>query len=226
VRLHLGLKVLSCLLMAAVPAGARHWVESPASVPGCEQLADAELACDVASCGGYGTSADWADEVQVRFRMPHPARGGPWLVEYVAFFMSGSGTHSVVIRDPGSRTSPGGSPPGPILDSGVTFVPAAADWPPDGWTFVRFEVSAPYPGHLMAGENEPFMIGTTLQPGDAIGLSPAFGDADGWGLFQDVWRDDSADERVTPAVRIGVNDLGLSGADISTWSSVKALFRQ
>ena len=225
-RPHLGLLLLFALALSVTTAGARHWVDSPVSVPGCEGRSHAELDCGLAACRGYGTAADWADEVQVRFQLPHPTRGGPWLVEYVAFFMSGTGTHSIVIRDAGSRSAPGGAAPGPILDSGFTFVPAAASWPPGDWTYVQLPVSVPYPSFVMGAEGEHLMFGTALLPGDTVGLSDAAGAGDGWGYYQGVWENDTPESGATPAVRIGLTDLGLSGADISTWSSVKALFRQ
>jgi hypothetical protein len=205
-------------LLLAGGAGARQWVQAPVPVPGCESVSDAELGCGYGACAGYGTAVDWADEVQVRFRVPHPDRGGPWLIEYVAVFMSGSGDHRVIVRDPGTT-------PGSILYDSVTFTPASSSWPPADWTFVPFHTSPPYPGYLTADENGPIMLGTALLPGDAIGLVSTTGDGDGWGHYQDQWDDDTANSSVTPAIRIGLSDLGLSGTDISTWSSVKALFR-
>lgn len=220
------LLLLLILVPSALTVGARTWVVSPVTIPACDGRADAELDCGLTAGRGYGTAADWANEVQVRFELPHPARGGPWLVEYVAFFMSGTGTHSIVIRDAGSRAAPGGAAPGPVVNTDYTFVPASANWPPYDWTYVELPVSVPYPMFLMGGEGEHLMFGTELLPGDAIGLSDAAGAADGWCLYQGMWENDTAESGATPAVRIGLNDLGLSGTDISTWSSVKALFRQ
>jgi hypothetical protein len=205
-------------LLLASGAGARRWVESPATLPACENQSDTELGCGMTACSGYGTAAEWADEMQVRFRMPHPDRGGPWLIEYVAIFMSGTGERPLIVRDPGS-------PPGAVLYDGVRFTPGSTTWPPSGWTFVEFNARPPYPGYIVADENAPFMVGTQLLPGDAIGLSAAADGADGWGSYQGAWENDTANSSLTPAIRIGMTDLGVSGTDISTWSSVKALFR-
>jgi hypothetical protein len=188
-------------------------------------VADAELACGLTACSGYGTAADWADEIQVRFRMPHPGLGGPWLIRYVAFYMSGTGDRAVLIRDPGAKVCPTGAPPGPVLDVSFSFEPVAAIWPPGGWTLVEFTVGPPYPQYLVAEENGPFMVGTALMPGDAMGLTTLSAGGDGWGHHAGAWEADTANRSITPAVRIGLTDLGLSGAEISTWSSIKALFR-
>jgi len=223
--MHRGLAVLLGLALMTGIAGARLWVEAPATVPACDNASDAELGCDLTECSGYGTAGQWADEIQVRFRMPHPELGGPWLVSYVAFFMSGTETHRVILRDPGSKASPTGAPPGAILDASRLFTPAYPSWPPADWTFVGLGGSPPYPEYLVTGENQALMLGTEILPGDAIGLSTTPSDGDGWGYFEGAWHDDSANGSMTAAVRIGLTDLGLSGTDLSTWSSVKALFR-
>jgi hypothetical protein len=217
-RMHPWLAIPLFGLLLAPGAGARQWVESPTTMPACENLSDTELGCAMTACSGYGTAAEWADEMQVRFRMPHADRGGPWLIEYVAIFMSGTAEHQLIVRDPGS-------PPGAVLYDGLRFTPASATWPPSGWTYVELHASPPYPGYIVADENAPFMVGTQLLPGDAVGLAAASDGADGWSSYQGVWEDDTANASLTPTIRIGMTDLGVSGTDISTWSSVKALFR-
>ena len=58
-RPHLGLLLLATLALSMTTAGARTWVDSPVSVPACEDRADAELDCGLAACRGYGTAADY-----------------------------------------------------------------------------------------------------------------------------------------------------------------------
>lgn len=220
------LGLLFLLTLGTGAASAREWVQVPVSVPECAGHAERELNCDLTACAGYGEAGTWADEVLVRFCMPDTPLGGPWLVEYVAFFMSGSGTHQIVVRDPGDGPCDLSSAPGEELLAGWSFVPAAASWPPSVWTIIDLGGEPPYEPVLLHGEQQGFCIGIALQPGDRIGLSSQTPlDGGGWGRLENEWIYDSVVWSLTPAVRVGLTDLGLSHNESSTWGVIKGLFR-
>lgn len=219
----LSLLGLAALLLAGFPcqsgaAAAREWVDDPAVAPDCSGRSDAELGCEISECGGYGTASGWAGEIQVCYVIPTPPLGGPWVVEYVAFFMSGTGTHQVIIRSADTR----GGCPGEIIEDVKEFTPAYATWPPGGWTFVELRPEIPYPDHMQGGAGDFLMVGTELLPGDTIGLDVSAAGGYAWGFYEESWHDDSG---VGLAVRVGLSDLGLSQSQRSTWGRVKGLFK-
>jgi len=222
----------TCLLLALVlgligaSAGARQWVQSPVSVPVCSGHAELELNCGLTACAGYGAGGAWADEVLVRFCMPETPFGGPWLVDFVAFFMSGTGSRQVFVRDPGQGACAISAQPGEILGTGWSFAPTSSTWPPGGWTIVDLGGAPPYSPVLLRGQDQGFCIGIELKAGDRIGLSAQPGlDGGGWGSYQGGWVYDSQVWSLTPAIRVGLTDLGLSHSEASTWGQVKGLFR-
>lgn len=214
------------LLAGSTAQGERAWIGYPATPPACPGTAERELNCTLTECAGYGTAGDWANEIQVRFCMPEAALGGPWLVEYVSLYMSGSGTHTIVLRDPGDGACSPATAPGDVLQEGWSFTPASATWPPSGWTTVQLGNEPPYPVILMPGEGKGFCIGIALKSGDCFGLSSQSAlDGAGWGSYEDNWSYDSQAWSLTPAIRIGLSDLSPSPAPSTTWGRVKGLFR-
>jgi hypothetical protein len=212
---------LIVLLAVAGTATAREWQASPMTVADWDGRTEEYLG--VASCElvGYAVASEWADEIQVCFCLPRPELHGPWLVEYIAFYMSGSGTHRVTVRQ---GTSLGGEP-GAILAEDVEFTPLYTSWPPSDWTYVSLKSDIPCPAHLSGGEGDFVMIGTGLLPGDRIGLAEVDAGTHGWGYFGDTWNDDSGMLQMVPAVRLGISDLGTSSANCTTWGAVKDLFK-
>ncbi len=211
--------------LACGVAPARDWSESACTVPDCVVWVDMELGCEIDGVAGYGTAGLWADEIAAEFLLPTPPQGGPWLIAYVGFFMSGSQSRPVVIRNAGAKISPSGASPGPVLYEGWTFTPMSETWPPSGWTYVTLEATPPYPSYLTVNGGEPVMIGTRLLAGDALGLTAVQGSGVGWGLYNGSWEEDTSGWSLTPAVRIGLIDLGLSGSERTTWGAIKDLFQ-
>lgn len=213
-------------LAGSAAQGERGWISYPSTQPACPGASERELNCTLTECAGYGAAGDWANEIQVDFCMPDAAYGGPWLVEYVSVYMSGSGTHTIVLRSPGTGDCAPATAPGEVLQEGWSFTPASATWPPSGWTTIQLCNEPPYPTTLMPGEGKGFCIGVALQSGDCIGLSSQTGlDGAGWGSYQDSWSYDSQAWSLTPAIRIGLWDLSPSPAQPTTWGRVKGLFR-
>lgn len=213
----LGGLLLAGMILSAASAQ-REWVPEPAALPACEGHCDLEMGCQPGDCIGYASSADWASEVQVRFLLPSPPLGGPWLLEYVAFFVAGSAPHRVIVRE----ASAPGEPPGAIIDERWEFAPAYASWPPSGWTYVELRPELPFPDYLQAVGGESLTIGLRLLPGDALGLvSPGEFD-EAWSLHEGRWYEQGP---LGPAIRLGLGDLGLSDNQEATWGRVKGLFK-
>jgi hypothetical protein len=222
------LVVLIALGVGLCPAQAiaRTWNASETAVPACLGIAENELNCSLTQCAGYGLAGDWADEVQVRFCMPEASFGGPWLVQYVAFYMSGTGPHTVIVRSAGTASCSPGSAPGDIIDQTRSFTPVADSWPPSGWTIAQLGQGPPYTSSVLCAEGTDLCVGVHLAPGDRFGLSSQTGlDGTGWGFAQGSWSYDSQEWVLTPAIRIGLVDLGLSQTESSTWGQLKGLFR-
>ena len=213
--------LLTLSLPIAAGAGERLWFEDPMVVPEWGRESDVTLGCEAGQLVGYASATDWADEIQVCFRLPEPEQGGPWLVEHVAFFLSGDGAHQVTIRDAIELDSS----PGGIADDTRAFTPLYSNWPPEQWTYVSLRSDSACPTHLLRDGGECFMIGVELLPGDAIGLGDIEPEIRGWGLHADTWIDDTGTWNLTPAVRIGLTDLGLSYANRTTWGEIKDLFK-
>jgi len=229
-RIRVLLAVLAAVsVLDVASAQQRTYVSQTQSVPACRRAGDGvELGCQIAECIGYGLPGTWADEVQVVFDLPQAPHGGPWLVESVAFYMSGTSEHRVVVRQPGSGPA---APPGTEVGEGesVAFIPAYSLWPPADWTYVTLAGAFPpypYDGHLIVGSGGCFCVGLRLLGGDTIGLASS-GTADGraWSSFGGQWLQDSAALAIHPAVRIGLVDLGSSGTDSQNWGEIKALFQ-
>ncbi len=205
-------------------ASAREWVASPATAPAWDIEIDQVCGCSNAELLGYGAAGDWADEIQVCFRLPEPARGGPWLIEYVAFYMAGSGDHEVILRygddfdgEPSELLSAPGEYP---------FTPLQETWPPTDWTYVNLhQGGAPCDEGLLRMGGELAFVGIQLGAGDVIGLGAPEADIRGWGLSTGVWVDDTAVNNLVPAVRLGLTDMGTSNAQESTWGLIKDLFK-
>jgi hypothetical protein len=214
------------LLAGSAAQGQREWISYPTALPACGGSAERELNCTLTQCAGYGAAGNWATEIQVHFCMPDAVLGGPWLVEYVTLYMSGSGTHTIVLRNPGAGACAPALAPGDVLQEGWSFTPASPSWPPTGWTTVQLSTEPPYSPYLLCGEGQGLCIGVALKSGDCFGLSSQTGlDGAGWGSYQDNWSYDSQAWSLTPAIRIGMLDLGLSQAESTTWGRMKGLFR-
>ncbi|MBP6875438.1 MAG: hypothetical protein KBD56_05165 [Candidatus Eisenbacteria bacterium] len=219
--------VLILLLTAALSAGAqnRSYFPEAASAPPCESSYEGtDLGCSITECIGYGTASLWASEIQVEFVLPDAPQGGPWLIDRVEFFLSGSGEHQVVIRQPGS-----GSPaiPGVVVDETIVFTPPYESWPPDDWTYVALAGAfPPYASYLVLAPGERFCVGLRLSPEDAIGLSRnGETPSSGWASMGSEWLLDSAELGIYPAVRLGLIDLGSSSTESQNWGIIKTLFR-
>jgi len=212
---------LLLLLLAGGPALAQQhvWHDTQVEVPAWDGRTDAYLGCAGDEMLAYALGSEWASEVQVVFELPDPPKGGPWLIEYVAFFVSGHGRHEVRLR----QAHDGARVPGAIIAADLTFTPAYATWPPAEWTYVSLKNSAAYPRDLPCAAGEHISVGFELLADDTIGLAGGERGAKGWSLLSGSWIDDSR-FGVMPAVRIGMSDLGLSEANKSTWGEIKGLF--
>ena len=213
-------QLLLLLAVAGVAsASERPCVPVTVPVPVCSQVADVtELGCGITECVAYASAADWAEEVQVIFRLPAPPHGGPWLVDRVAFFMSGTEEHDVVIRTVRSGA------PAEVLDESIVFAAGYSAWPPADWTYVALaNMIPPYQSYLVLGGGDYISIGIRMKPDDCLGLASA-GATEGepWSFVDGQWE---ADEAMTPAVRIGLIDLGSSAVESQNWGSIKRLFR-
>ncbi|MBD3237757.1 MAG: hypothetical protein GF330_13720 [Candidatus Eisenbacteria bacterium] len=206
------------LLSSLWGAAAEDWVPDALALPPCAGHAELELGCWPHDCVGYAPGAGWADEVQVRYRLPEPPQGGPWLLEYVAFFMAGAQPHRLILREGAGPDEP----PGPILDESWEFVPAYDAWPPGGWTYVELRPQIPLPDYLQGDGSDHLTLGLQLQEGDAVALVSPGAFAEAWGWQQGQWTDRAP---LGPAVRIGLSDLGLSNGQQATWGRVKGLFK-
>ena len=205
------------LLLLVGPAHARTWQPDPQTAPQWDGRCDGYLGCDAGAVVGYATRAGWASEVQVCFQLPEPGHGGPWLIEYVAFYLSGSGVHQVYLREADDLSAI----PGAVVAENIDFNPIHPNWPPSDWTYVPLKTGGTCPGYLLAAGGDCFTIGIELQPGTALGLCAAESQVAGWGFHGDAWNLD----QVVPAVRIGIVDLGLSQANRTTWGAIKELFQ-
>ncbi|MFH1145084.1 MAG: hypothetical protein V1774_11120 [Candidatus Eisenbacteria bacterium] len=216
---------LFVLTLAVAGAQERTYYLQTTAAPACTGTGEAtELGCGITECMGYGAAGSWADEIQVVFTLPTPPHGGPWLVQHVDFLMSGAGDHPVLIRQPGG-TSPGC--PGTILDESVHFAPGYSAWPPADWTRVTLSGSLPpYGAHLEVAGGASFAIGIRLLEGDAIGLvSSAAAEGLAWSIHAGEWHQDCAELSMSPAVRLGLIDLGTSPVESQNWGIIKGLFR-
>jgi len=208
-------------LMPGAAGAERAWIEAGRGVEAWDGRTEVYLGLTATEIAGYAHASQWADEIQVSFELPRPELHGPWLVEYVAFYLSGGGTHRVMVRTTGSL----GAEPGAAQAAGGEFTPLYSAWPPEGWTYVSLRTDPPCPTHLTGDEGDVITIGTDLLPGDAIGMAAAEAGIRGWGLYDGSWMDDSAGRQIMPAVRIGISDLGTSQANEATWGSIKDLFK-
>ncbi len=209
-------------LLLAGASWAHEWTDDYVLAPEWDTAhTDSYLGCSGGQMLGYGEANTWADEVQVCFQLPEPPEGGPWLIEYVAFFLSGNGTHYVTIRQANSRDSA----PGSVLADDLTFTPVYSEWPPAEWTYVPLEGSVAYPHNLPGSEGECISLGFEMMPGDAIGLAGTEMGTRGWSNYQGSWIDDATVNGMTAAVRLGLTDLGVSEANQSTWGEIKDLFK-
>ncbi len=213
------LTLMVVLLAGAGTAKARDWTNDPQSVPDWDGRTDEYMGLTGGELLGYATGDEWADEVQVTFQLPRPPLHGPWMISYVALMVSGSGTHTLTIRKANSL----GDQPGTVI-SEMEFTPLYSTWPPDGWTYVKLAEGSMCPPHLSGGEGDCFMIGTTLSAGDIIGLATPDAGCHAWSLFDGSWQDDSGTLQLMPAVRIGIEDLGTSSPQKTTWGKMKNLF--
>lgn len=215
----LTITTLLMLCSLTLPASARHWMEDEQTLPGWSVGAtDLHLGCTGGACLGYGDT-NWAEEVQVSFLLPDPPNGGPWKVEYVAFYMAGSGDHLVYMRE-GTL----GTPPGLLLADDRGFIPVSESWPPSDWTYVLLTAGSSCPEYLPGDGGDVVTLGVTLTDGDAIGLASPESDLTGWGYYDGAWSNDSESWNLVPAIRLGLSDLGLSAPDETTWGQVKRLF--
>lgn len=208
------------LLAAGTALAQQHEMRNyPMSVPAWDERTDSYLGCAGNELIGYAVASEWAGEIQVAFELPAPPKGGPWLIEYVAFFVSGHGTHNVTLRQLQTRDGA----PGTIIAEDLTFTPVYAAWPPAEWTYVPLRDSAAYPAQLPSAEGGLICVGFELQADDAVGLASNEAGTHGWSYLNGSWIDDNQ-FGVTAAVRIGLTDLGLSQVNMSTWGGIKDLF--
>ncbi len=208
------------IAILASGAAARDWVDSPQMVPGWDGRTTHHMGVSGNAVLGYVDVTQWAEEVQVTFHLPPAEYGGPWLIEYAAFYLSGTATRGVTLRD-GAELE---DPPGEISSDHVEFRPLDSAWPPGGWTYVTLKSGSTCPDYLLGDEGECFTVGIKLAPGDALGMASGDPECRGWGYVDRAWIDDTAGENVVAAVRIGLYDLGLSNANRSTWGEIKDLF--
>ena len=223
------MRIMSLLILllplTLIPAGAqeRSYYPETSTLPACSGPDDViELGCGVTECVGYGIPGEWGDEIQVVFVLPTPPHGGPWLIDHVAFFMSGSGEHHVIVRTPGAPGAPQG-----VVDEAVAFTSAYATWPPADYTYVPLAgTMPPYPAHLVLSGGASFCVGIRLVGDDALGLvSSGAAGGQAWTSFGSQWYSDSDGLGMNPAVRLGLIDLGSSGAEAQNWGIIKGLFR-
>jgi len=225
--------LLALVLLTAVDLAAaqeRTYVLQDVAAPPCAREGEVvELGCGLTQCIGYGLPGTWADEIQYVFDLPAAPQGGPWLVESVAFFMSGTSEHRVILRQPGSDAA---APPGIEVgtDNAVRFIPAYATWPPADWTYITLAGAFPpypYDGQLIVASGGSLCIGIQLLSGDAIGLANS-GTATGraWSTWGGGWQQDDAALAIYPAARIGLVDLGSSGTETQNWGNIKSLFKE
>jgi hypothetical protein len=220
----IGFLAVAAWLSAGV-ATARDWVEDPRGVPEWI-VGDSEtpLGLTAGEILGYGDGIHWAEEVQVSFLLPNAPYGGPWRIEFVAFYMSGGEFRRVRIREGVDLETA----PGFLLADDREIAPVDMTWPPSDWTYVPLTSGSVCPEYLYGAEGETFVIGIAIMEGDRIGLAaPEGGEAlaptSGWGYHEGLWSNDSADWGLTPAIRIGVSDLGLSPVESTTWGQIKRL---
>jgi hypothetical protein len=160
----------------------------------------------------WGTAPSWADEEQVGFVMPD---GGPWLVWMMEVWMSGTGSRSVVFRQP-CRTI--WNAPCEVLDESVTFTPGYAG-PPDRWVTVDLLALG-----LMLGGGEEIFAGVTLDGmDDGIGLDTSSPAGHSWGYCDGVWEDDCHFWGAHAGIRLVVTDTSFDDENV-TWGAIKALF--
>lgn len=205
------------LLLLVAPIHARDFAPDPQLAPDWDGRCDGHVGCASGEVLGYVTAANWASEIQVSFQLPEPGHGGPWMVEYVALYLGGSGVHEVILREAADLTST----PGDIVAESISFNPIHAAWPPSDWTYVPLKTGARCPAYLLAAGGDCFTIGIALTPTTQLGVSPAESETSGWGYHGGAWNSDE----VVPAVRIGIVDLGLSQANKTTWGAIKDLFQ-
>lgn len=205
------------LLLLTAPTYARTYEPDPQLAPDWDGRCDGHVGCTSGEVLGYATAADWASEIQVSFELPQPGHGGPWMIEYVALYLSGSGEHQIILREAGDL----GETPGDIVADDITFHPIHTAWPPADWVYVPLKTGARCPGYLLADGGDCFTIGLALTSNTKVGVCPPELAASGWGYHGGSWNLDE----VVPAVRVGIVDLGLSQANKTTWGAIKDLFQ-
>ncbi len=212
---------LSCLLILVGVADAREWHTEDISAPDWGIPMDGVMGLSTGSVVGSGLPGDWADEVQICFSLPHPEYGGPWLVTYIALYMTGSSSRDIVIR----TASDLASPPGTAVATPKSFTPGETSWPPSDWTYVKlYNTIGGASPYLLLSEGDLLMIGVELLSGDTIGLGNPEADVNGWGYYNTDWIDDSGDWGLIPAIRIGMEDTGLTPVDTTSWGMIKTYF--
>lgn len=202
-------------------SAAREWFAESITAPAWNIEVESVMGCDSGEIVGSTTADDWGEECQVSFLMPHPEYGGPWLVEYVAVFISGTDSRDIIVRSATDHaTAPDAEAARP-----TSFTPAASDWPPADWTYIQLQTEGcEWPDYLLINESEVLTLGFPLVAGDQVGLSATQSDTRGWSYQNDAWINDTDDWNLTVSVRISLADTGLRPIDKSTWGVIKNMF--
>ena len=202
-------------------ASAREWHEESIAAPAWSIQVEASVGCSGGAIIGSATAGGWADECQVSFVMPTPEYGGPWLIEYVAVFISGTESREIILR---SAADPA-SAPGAEVARPTSFTPAVGEWPATDWTYIQLQTEGcEWPDYLLVNEGEVFTVGFPLLAGDRVALAPNQTGIGGWSYYGDEWINDTDDWNMTVAVRISIADTGLRPIDQATWGVIKNLF--
>jgi hypothetical protein len=219
VRLLTALLILATSLVGE--ALSREWIEESIALPAWNIEVEAVMGCDGTELVGSTTSTGWGEECQVSFLMPAPEYGGPWLIEYVAVFISGSESRDIIVRSASDiDTAPDTEVARPTL-----FTPSASAWPPTEWTYVKLQTEgSEWPDYLMVNEGELITIGFPLLDGDQVGLAATQSNTKGWSFYDGDWVNDTDDWNLTVSVRISLADTGLRPIDKSTWGVIKNMF--
>lgn len=172
-----------------------------------------ELGSDDGEFERWGTAPSWSDEEQVGFVMPD---GGPWLLWLVQVWISGTSPHQVILRQP-CRTI--WNAPCEGIDESITFTPGYPA-PPDRWVTIDLLDL----GLMLTGGDEIF-IGVNLDgTDDGIGLDTTAPTGHSWGLYDEIWEDNTNFWGAQAAIRLIVTDTSFDDEE-TTWGAIKALFR-